>query len=426
MADEATFTVKVEDVTPPAAGGPAAPLPQVPAVASFKPPVPIVVTAPPPAPLPAQAPASAAIQAPFPIPAVGQAPAIPAVTAANPAMQRALEDMQRATLARETEAARRQIDPRYDAARRDEEVRRAGQEQQRKDQETTQQIVKTGGTALAFSAAAGVKSSPVATGALTGLAVGGPYGAIVGAAIGAVQEFREGMEHQAQRVGNFALAVASFDAPRFAAGIVELTSSIPIVGGAVSKIGMFFLDLSEAVHGTAINLARYSGDLAAQQARFRVADILRDIDRAERFAPDIMKAEEERFKLLQAVKDLQDKLLPPVLRLLTEALPAIKQIVDGIVPIFTALSSIGVDGGTIVRALALLSPITAIPMLIGLIRGDVANINANMEAALRAMDATGSLTQFLQSTLPASAAADWATAQRELNRERDPVAPLFP
>jgi hypothetical protein len=280
------------------------------------------------------------------------------------------------------------------------------------------------GMAAQVATAAGYHPGPAVAGAAVGFAQGGVVGAGIGAAIGAVQEFREGIEHQIERIANFSKSVAAFDAPGFTRGAVELATSVPVIGGAVAKMGTFILDLSEGIHGTAVNLARYSGELAGQQARFRVTDILRDIDRAQRFSPEIAGAEEERFKLNQQVKDLQDRLFPVITKFTTDGLAGLNKIIPLLSPIVPLLEGLRVVAGATGTGLTSLIPswITLTARATAL----VVEIADRQRIQRAADDPNNLLFQFLQTALPAGNEQAWRDRFEEERRARNPNAPFFP
>lgn len=140
--------------------------------------------------------------------------------------------------------------------------------------------------------------------AIQGSVVGGPAGAAIGAAVGALKDLAEVAKYTSSTLNE----IARFD-------------SRTVFSKLLGPVG----DLSDAVSGTARRLGRYSAELSVQQAQFEVRRMLRDIDRAQNFGPDLASHEEARFQLEQRIADLMDKSFPIIVNLLTNMLEGINQ-----------------------------------------------------------------------------------------------------
>jgi hypothetical protein len=165
-----------------------------------------------------------------------------------------------------------------------------------------------------------IAGSSTARNAMMGFQMGGPMGAAIGAGVGVVQDFTDWVGKAADEAKHLAVAVVSFDSQKLGRGLVDLTERVPIAGKAIGWLGHTLFDLSDSINNTAKKLSQYSGPLAAQQAQLEVRRTLRDIDRANRFGPDLARAVESRDRMDRALEKISDKYLPQIVEAVASGL----------------------------------------------------------------------------------------------------------
>ncbi len=148
--------------------------------------------------------------------------------------------------------------------------------------------------------------------AQTGMQLGGPAGAAIGAAIAVGTERKKQLEEAAAAAAKFGQSIASTDTEGAARGMVELAKKIPIFGEGFAKGANLVLDVSQSLSAEARRLSGYNAGLAVQSAMIDVRNTFRDIDRANRFAPELLAAQRADDQLQRTVADLQMKYLPMV------------------------------------------------------------------------------------------------------------------
>ena len=252
------------------------------------------------------------------------------------AMERAREAEQRRREQQQIEQARRILDPVF-AKKKDEDEAAAGQRQRI-------QTASLGAMALGAAGMPGLAKIPAgyAIGAQAGQAVSqvsqnlgfgamaaaGPVGGIVGAVTGAVKLVMDKIEEAMKAAFKIGGAMISFDPDRFARGMADLVGKVPLVGGLMGGLAHGILDLSDAIGHTAERLAQYNGALATQIAQFEVIRIQRDINRANQFGPQIMAANEARFRFQQKLEDLIDRFTPMFLKIAETLLDMVSALAD--------------------------------------------------------------------------------------------------
>lgn len=181
--------------------------------------------------------------------------------------QIARERMEADQRQRQITAARRQIDPEFNRRLQDEE-RRLQDEERRNSTATISQ--RLGVAAQVATAAGGVSLPDAATGAMQGFALGGPTGALIGAGVGLLSDFRKSVNR-----------------------------------------------LSDMAEQLTSQLASYSPVLSIATSQLDVARTMQDIRRADRLGPALADTGRARFEMNRKWEDAVDKVLPTMLEVLT-------------------------------------------------------------------------------------------------------------
>ena len=259
------------------------------------------------------------------------------------ALEEAKKSMEREHERRMLEQARVQIDPAYGKKKDDEEARRRQQDADRERNQSMQRAslgamalgqagmpglarIPAGyGTGMQMQAAASQAGIGNSGSSLAGVVSSLPIaGAVVGAVKYVMDKIQEGITG-AFKVG---AAMISFDPDRFARGMADLVSKVPLVGGLMGGLAHGILDLSDAIVGTARHLAQYSGQLATQLARFEVIQIRRDINRAQTMGPQIFAAMEARQRFQDKLNEFMDRYTPVFLKAAEALLSMVSGIMD--------------------------------------------------------------------------------------------------
>lgn len=308
-------------------------------------------------------------------------------------------------------AEKKAFDKQYEQARRKEDPEYAKEQNRKETQKDQASTVKGfGRIAAQIGAGQGQGAAPILqglselggtkvgkaagitteAGAALGEAAGiaGPIAAAVQIAVEKVKEFGKQLGDGATAISDFKVkgeqAVVTFDSM----GALELTTRKfgDVIGNATDNAGLFgmvigpplkaaikgnideFFMLAAATKSTAERLAQYDPNLAAQNANQEVAQIMRELARAQRFSQDVSGANEARFSMEMKLGQITDRFIPFVMafaeklftvveRLLTEIDEAIKEglkIADGVI-VFLAqarnwigqiMQSLGMAGDT--------------------------------------------------------------------------------
>ncbi len=159
------------------------------------------------------------------------------------------------------------------------------------------------------------------------LAAAGPIAAAVGAAIAIGQAEKKILGDLAAGAVDVVTSFAQFrDGSQgvhdFGAGLKSVGDKVwwisPMIGtlGAVAgETTMAIARLDDAVKSTAQRLGQYNAGLATQNAAQEVAELMRDINRAQRFGQGAQDANEWRFAMEQKFADITDRLMPLALKI---------------------------------------------------------------------------------------------------------------
>ena len=113
-----------------------------------------------------------------------------------------------------------------------------------------------------------------------------------------------------------------------ARGFADLASKVPLVGGLMGALGHGILDLSDAIGSTSERLSAYNGELAMQLANREVQLMQLDIRRAQQFGPQLMAANEARFRFQDKMNAFMDKYTPLFLAVAEKLLDMIGSLMD--------------------------------------------------------------------------------------------------
>lgn len=312
MADAATLTIELKDKGGPVSSGPP------------------------------QAPGARAIAGMTPA-QVAALPPVPA-KAANPAVQAAVDAMEREQLTKRAEVVRRQIDGEY-RQRKDAEEKLDNRRKELADQSARagqQGAVAAGLAGLGIpgaktaqgvlgGAAAGRQAATSATSLLGGgeaaLAAAGPIGAAVGAGIAVVSMVMKKLQEGIETVFKMGGAIASFDPQKLARGFADMAGNVPLVGGLLGGLAHGILDLSDSLDATTRRLAQYNPELAVHMAEREIKNIERDIRRANEFGPQMLETAQARDTMNEKLQEIMDDLMGTLIPIVTELL---SWVTDGI------------------------------------------------------------------------------------------------
>ena len=123
--------------------------------------------------------------------------------------------------------------------------------------------------------------------------------------------------------------VLEFDAKGLAMQMADLAERrIPVLGTVAKGAADSIFALDKATENAASRLADYSGALAQQRAFEDVANIMRDVQRAQRFGDQLAQAEAQRFNFDTALQRLGDRFYPFILELTSRLFSVLSTVVD--------------------------------------------------------------------------------------------------
>lgn len=116
--------------------------------------------------------------------------------------------------------------------------------------------------------------------------------------------------------------------------------------------------MDDAVKSTAQRLGQYNGQLAAQNAQQEVAELMRDLRRAQQFGEQTASANQARFEMEQKLADITDRFMPVMLQLSEGAFTKVGDILTVLEPIADLLSLMLEKFVTMVGFLDKLNPVS--------------------------------------------------------------------
>ncbi len=250
-----------------------------------------------------------------------------------------------------------------------------------------------GAGAAAEGEAAVATEGAAAAGALGELAaVAGPAGAVAVAIVVAAQKLREGSEAVIRGTANTVASFATLKdgatrldefghaASGAADKLTYLNPAASIVVGSMGEVSKGLSQMDRAVKGTADRLAQYDAGLSAQKSQQETVELMREINRAQRYGPNVQAANASRFAADQAMQNITDKFIPLSMKfseksfqVLTGILTIIEKMAD---PILSAADNSAVQTAAL-SALTLSVPQLMIPLDILVAIGKRAENNAN-------------------------------------------------
>jgi Mg2+ and Co2+ transporter CorA len=100
------------------------------------------------------------------------------------------------------------------------------------------------------------------------------------------------------------------------------------MAGVVGEASKQISALDRAVKGTADRLSEYDGRLAAQKANQEVAEIMRDVQRAQRFSESTAGANESRFNMEQKLADITDRFIPFIMKIADQLFSVVTDLLE--------------------------------------------------------------------------------------------------
>jgi hypothetical protein len=194
-----------------------------------------------------------------------------------------------------------------------------------------------------------------AVGGTPGVAGGGAAaaaGAFAGGIAAATLLVAEGAKAFSNVMGATAVGI-QFNGNKLMNGVASITENVPVLGQAVGGVIRSLTDLHQSVEATLARFAKYNGGLAVQQAQEQVRQIQRDMDRAQRFGPELSNLATARTSTNTKLDDLMDRVAPLFLKLAEFGVDRLGDLADLVSAIVESLAEIGISIVEILRTLPL-------------------------------------------------------------------------
>lgn len=336
-----------------------------------------------------------------------------ALSTTDPFLRKAQQDANQAARAKEeagrVDRARRGIDPEYAKQAATMDVRR-GVGQAQVGAMAAQQAGVPGAGAV----------GNVLQGAQMGASVGGPAGAAVGAAAAAGLELKKTIEGVAESAGEFGKAIAAGDVGAFHREIANAAKQIPLFGEGIAKQVNLVTGVNAALAAEADRIKGFSAALSMNAARIDVERTQRDMDRAQRFGPELMAAQNSAARAEEQMYELQIKYLPTIARFAEVGMKMMEQAVDFL--------SKQLDAN--VRLAEILSTLPGLPPQVRDMVNNLRRLVQNTDPNAEAFEADDFTTQLLNTVAPFMANQEERDRAQRLRQqeadERQARGELFP
>ncbi len=171
------------------------------------------------------------------------------------------------------------------------------------------------------------------------LAVGGVVAGVALAAVGAgviafgaAGEAVNGGLKGLAAVNNFGVMAINNDVRGFSRSVADSAKSIPLLGAGASAAAHSLLNLEEAAEQLGKRYAQFNGAIAIQQVEGESKRFFRDMDRANKFEPDITGLMKSQQNFEAEISKLLDRFLPPLAAIASALLDLVTDLVKMLDP----------------------------------------------------------------------------------------------